>query len=58
MKELAELRPKMHSYLTDNVVEGKKAKGSKERLIKQEIKLEDYKNCLENNIKTTAKVQQ
>ena len=41
------LRAKTYSYLIDDVSEGKKVKGTKRCAIKQKIKFEDYKNCLE-----------
>ena len=47
MREFAALRQKMYSYLTDDGDEDKKAKGTKKCVIKQKIKFEDYKHCLE-----------
>ena len=47
MKELATLRPKTYSYLTDHNDEGKKAKDTKKCVIKRKLKFEDYKHCLE-----------
>ena len=44
--EFVTLRPKTHSYLTDDCKEDKKAKGTKKCLIKRMIKFNDYKNCL------------
>ena len=44
--EFVTLRPKTYSYLTDDVKEDKKAKGTKKCVIKRMIKFNDYKNCL------------
>ena len=44
--EFVTLRPKTYSYLTDDCKEDKKAKGTKECVIKRMIKFDDYKNCL------------
>ena len=40
-------RAKTYSYLKDNNDNDKKAKSSKECVIKRKIKFQDYKNCLE-----------
>ena len=47
MAEFAGLRAKFYSYLADDRSEDKKAKGTKECLIKVKLKFENYKNCLE-----------
>ena len=44
--EFVTLRPKTYSYLTDDGKEDKKAKGTKNCVIKRMIKFDDYKNCL------------
>ena len=44
--EFATLRPKTYSFLTDDGKEDKKAKGTKECVIKKKIKFNDYKKCL------------
>ena len=44
--EFVTLRPKTYSYLTDDGKEDKKAKGTKNCVIKRMIKFNDYKNCL------------
>ena len=44
--EFVALRPKTYSYLTENCKEDKKAKGTKECVIKRMIKFNDYKNYL------------
>ena len=46
--EFVALRPKTYSYLTYDCKEDKKAKGTKQRVIKRMIKFDDYKNCLLN----------
>ena len=38
-----------YSYLIDDGSENKKAKGTKKYVIKQKLKVNDYKNCLLNN---------
>ena len=47
--EFIALRPKTYSYLTDNYKIDKKAKGTKKCIIKNMIKLDDYKKCLLND---------
>ena len=47
MKEFVGLRTKICSYLKDNNVEDKKAKGTKKCVIKRKLKLQDHKSCLE-----------
>ena len=42
MAEFATLKPKMYSYLTDNSDENKKAKGTKNGVIKRKLQLDDY----------------
>ena len=44
--EFVTLRPKTYSYLTDDGKEDKKAKGTKNCVIKKMIKFNDYKKCL------------
>ena len=44
--EFVTLRPKTYSFLTDDGKEDKKAKGTKKCIIKEMIKLNDYKKCL------------
>ena len=41
------LRVKTYSYLIDDSSEDKKAKCTKKCVIKRKLKLENYKNCLE-----------
>ena len=47
MTEIAALRPKSYSHLTGDNYWNKKVKGTKTCVIKQELKFDDYKNCLE-----------
>ena len=47
--ELVALRPKTYSYMTDEFIEMKKAKGTKKCVIKKMLKFEDYKKCLFDN---------
>lgn len=54
MEKILALRPKMYSYLTDDDHVDQKAKNKKNSVIKQEIKFQSCKECLENT-KITAK---
>ena len=47
MSEFVRLRAKTYSYLIDGGSEDKKAKGTKECVIKKKFKFENYRNCLE-----------
>ena len=49
INEFVALRPKAYSYRTDDLVELKKAKGTKKCVIKNMLKFEDYKKCLFGN---------
>ena len=49
INEFVALRPKAYSYRADDLVELKKAKGTKKYVIKNMLKFEDYKNCLFGN---------
>ena len=49
MAEYALLRPKTNSYLSNNNNEIKKAKNTRKCVIKQKLKFEVYKQCLEAN---------
>ena len=55
--EFVALRPKTYSYMTDEFIEMKKAKGTKKCVIKKMLKFEDYKKCLFDN-EPTLKSQQ
>ena len=43
------LRPKTYSYLMDDESEAKKAKGTKQCVIKRMLKFNDYNDCLLND---------
>ena len=45
MKKFVGLRAKVYSYLKENNVEDKKAKGTKKCVIKRNLKFRDYKKC-------------
>ena len=47
--EFVALRPQTYSYMTDEFIEMKKAKGTKKCVIKKMLKFEDYKKCLFDN---------
>ena len=51
------LRPKAYSYRTKDLIELKKAKGTKKCVIKNMLKFEDYKNCLFDNGKVLRSQQ-
>ena len=55
--EVVALRPNTYAYLTDNGSNHKKAKGTKKCVIKQNLMLENYKDCLFNN-KTVYRSQE
>ena len=44
--EFVALRPKAYSYITEDLVELKKAKGTKKCVVKKMLKFNDYKKCL------------
>ena len=48
MKEFVALRAKTYAYLTDDDDEEKKTKGTKKCVIKSELMLKSYKDCLFN----------
>ena len=48
MEKILALRPKMYSYLTDDDHVDQKAKNKKKSVIKQEIKFQSCKECLDN----------
>ena len=49
MIEFVELRVKTYSYLLDDASEDKKAKGTKECVMKRKLKFETYKISLQAN---------
>ena len=46
MTEFVALRPKTYSYLMNDNIEVKKAKGTKKCIIKRMLKFSDYKDCV------------
>ena len=48
-KEFVELRAKTYAYLMDDDTEHKKAKGIKKCIIKRELTLKNYEDCLFND---------
>ena len=57
INEFVALRPKTYSYRTDDLVELKKAKGTKKCVIKNMLNFEDYKKCLFGNGKVLRSQQ-
>ena len=57
MTKFVALRPKTHSYLTDDCKGDKRAKGGNKCIIKRRLKFNDYKECLLNK-ETILKSQQ
>ena len=47
--EFVALRPKTYSYITDEFIEMKKAKGTTKCVVKKMLNFEDYKKCLFDN---------
>ena len=47
MKKFVGRRAKTYSYLIDDAIEEKKAKGTKKCVIKRQLKSQDHKNFLE-----------
>ena len=44
--EFVALRPKAYSYITNDFIEMKKAKGTKKYVVKKMLRFEEYKKCL------------
>ena len=57
MKEFVALRAKTYAYSMHDDCEKKKAKGTKESVVKRELMFENYKDCLFND-KVILKLQQ
>jgi hypothetical protein len=57
MKEFVGLRAKMYSFTVDEA-ERKVAKGIGRTAIRQDLKFDQYKSCLENQTKTCVRMQQ
>ena len=55
--EFAALRFKAYSYITNDFIEMKKAKGIKKSVIKKMLRFEDYKKCLFSNRKVLKSQQ-
>ena len=55
--EFVALRPKSYLYNTEDNVELKKAKGTKKCIINKMLNLNDYKNCLFDNVKVLRSQQ-
>ena len=51
------LRPKAYSYITNDFVEMKKAKGTKKCVVNKMLRFEDYKKCLFDNGKVLKSQQ-
>ena len=47
--EFVALRPKAYSYITNDFIEMKKAKGTKKCVVNKMLRFEDYKKCLFDN---------
>ena len=57
IKEFAALIPKAYSYKTDDLIELKKAKGTKKCVVKKMLIFDDHKNCLFTNSKVLRSQQ-
>ena len=55
--EFVALRPKPYSYKTDDLIELKKAKGTKKCVVNKMLRFDDYKNCLFTNGKVLKSQQ-
>ena len=55
--EFVALRPKAYSYITNNFIEMKKAKGTKKCNVNKMLRFEDYKKCLFDNGKVLKSQQ-
>ena len=55
--EFVALRPKAYSYITNNFIEMKKAKGTKKCVVNKILRFEDYKKCLFDNGKVLKSQQ-
>ena len=47
--EFLALRPKAYSYITNDFIEMKKAKGTKKCVVNKMLRFDDYKKCLFDN---------
>ena len=55
--EFVALRPKAYSYITNNFIEMKKAKGTKKCVVNKMLRFNDYKKCLFDNGKVLKSQQ-
>ena len=55
--EFVALRPKAYSYVTNNFIEMKKAKGTKKYVVNKMLRFEDYEKCLFDNGKVLKSPQ-
>ena len=55
--EFVALRPKAYSYITNNFIEMKKAKGTKKCVVNKMLRFDDYKKCLFDNGKVLKSQQ-
>ena len=55
--EFVALRPKAYSYVTNNFIEMKKAKGTKKCVVNKMLRFDDYKKCLFDNGKVLKSQQ-
>ena len=55
--EFVALRPKAYSYVTNNFIEMKKAKGTKRCVVNKMLRFDDYKKCLFDNGKVLKSQQ-
>ena len=55
--EFVALRPKAYSYITNDFIEMKKAKGTKKYVVKKMLRFEEYKKCLFSNGKVLKSQQ-
>ena len=55
--EFVALRPKVYSYVTNNFIEMKKAKGTKKCVVNKILRFNDYKKCLFDNGKVLKSQQ-
>ena len=55
--EFVALRPKAYSYVTNNFIGMKKAKGTKKCIVNKMLRFEDYKKCLFDNGKVLKSQQ-
>ena len=57
MTEFVALRPKAYSYITNDLIEMKKAKGTKKCVVNKMLRFIDYKKCIFDNGKVLKSQQ-